>query len=389
MEISIDNESNDNGPSNLDGGVSQGKPNQIQVQDEIDITNVDDDDIVSVPSNEVEILGVRSNNTEVREESPKKRRRIMDSDNESNSSSDSKIVSKESHGSPINAANDETSKSSPIVDLNMKTGTLEGSTHSHDNNSNKSSPSPIPPQDNLDSAGEDSKSQHPSNEETLTPRQKQRYKQTGKRSDKAVPSDTHKEGAGTPGNVQPEKKKASAGKLQPEKKSRDLPDRDAKKHVKYKLGQTRAPLSKPRAALKKPPQIRWQDYVANDEVHFSIYKPIGMGAIDLTDFTVGDGDEKQPVVLEDVENLDNEDFEPEQVDLAQGFKVMKKLLQIPLSSLYQEHLERLKKKALQDMSLEKRRKKLETAKVAAILLNVYKVKQLAWIPAVTTQGNKI
>ncbi|HEY9300870.1 MAG TPA: hypothetical protein VIQ31_31800, partial [Phormidium sp.] len=95
------------------------------------------------------------------------------------------------------------------------------------------------------------------------------------------------------------------------------------------------------------------------------------------------------VLLEDVEKLDNKDFEPEQVDMAEGFKVMKKILQIPPSKLYQAHLDRLKNEALQDLSLKKRQKKLEEAKIAALLTNVHKVKQIAWLPIVTSQGNRV
>lgn len=114
-----------------------------------------------------------------------------------------------------------------------------------------------------------------------------------------------------------------------------------------------------------------------------------MGAFDLTNYTIDDGDEKRPVMLQDVEKLDNEDFEPEQVNMAKGFKMIKKILQIPPTSLYQVHLDRLKNEALQDISLKKRKKKLEEAKIAALLTNVNKVKQIAWIPVVTTQGNKV
>lgn len=109
--------------------------------------------------------------------------------------------------------------------------------------------------------------------------------------------------------------------------------------MKYSPGKTRAPSTKPRAKLKKPPQLQWQDYVAEDKIHFAKNKPVGLGAFDLTDYTIDDGDEKRPVMLQDVEKLDNEDFEPEQVDMAKGFKMIKKILQIPPTSLYQAHLD--------------------------------------------------
>ena len=47
-------------------------------------------------------------------------------------------------------------------------------------------------------------------------------------------------------------------------------------------------VGKPRGVLKKPPQIRWQDYIDDNKFGFHGNKPIGSGVIDLTDFTVGD-----------------------------------------------------------------------------------------------------
>ena len=45
---------------------------------------------------------------------------------------------------------------------------------------------------------------------------------------------------------------------------------------------------RPKGVLKKPPQIRWQDYIDENRFGFRHDKPVGSGAIDLTDFTVGD-----------------------------------------------------------------------------------------------------
>ena len=95
---------------------------------------------------------------------------------------------------------------------------------------------------------------------------------------------------------------------------------------------------RPKGILKKSPQIRWQDYIDENRFGFCKDKPVGSGAIDLTDFTVGD--EGQPPVLEDVLNLSiSTDFEPEQQDISQAYKHFRSILEIPSSDAHKKNME--------------------------------------------------
>ena len=121
---------------------------------------------------------------------------------------------------------------------------------------------------------------------------------------------------------------------------------------------------KPRGLLKKPPQIRWQDYIDDNKFGFRNKKPIGSTAIDLTDFTVGD--EGRPPVLDDVLNLNiNTDFEPEQQDISKAYKHFKLILEVPSSDAHNKILEKLGSDSEKLTVKQEQEEKLKTVKVAA------------------------
>ena len=132
------------------------------------------------------------------------------------------------------------------------------------------------------------------------------------------------------------------------------------------------------------PKICYKDYLDKATFHFTSAKPVGIGAIDLTEFKLGHKPSRPPTSA-DIVTLNNEDFFPIQTRFDESLKHFTSLAQTELENLWKS----IAPENLSEHSLFNKPRRVRVAKTLAALTNVYLVKYICWIPDRDIDGDKL